>query len=107
MSITSLLLSLFTCQLFDLFIFLYFLLSIQTIFQSMDHHWKDDIFATSGQQVDVWDEERAEPIRTFTWGVDSISHIKFNPIEVGVQEHVQCSLYFTTLYFSTTWIVRP
>jgi len=40
------------------------------------------MLATCGQQVDVWDEERAEPVRSFTWGVDSISSIKFNPVEV-------------------------
>ena len=57
-------------------------LHLQTIFQSIDHHWKDNVFATSGQQVDIWDEERTEPVRTFTWGVDSIHSVKFNPIEV-------------------------
>jgi len=40
------------------------------------------MFATCGQQVDVWDEERAEPVRSFTWGVDSITSVKFNPVEV-------------------------
>ena len=40
------------------------------------------MFATCGEQVDVWSDERAEPVRSFTWGVDSISSVKFNPIEV-------------------------
>lgn len=53
----------------------------KTLFHSMDHHWKDNILATCGEQVDIWDEMRAEPIRTFTWGVDSIQSVKFNPVE--------------------------
>ena len=48
----------------------------------MDHHWRSAIFATCGEQVDIWDEHRAEPVRSFTWGVDTIHSVKFNPIEV-------------------------
>ncbi|XP_060679320.1 DDB1- and CUL4-associated factor 13 isoform X1 [Hemiscyllium ocellatum] len=53
----------------------------KTVYTGIDHHWKDGVFATCGQQVDIWDEQRTSPIRSFTWGVDSISSIKFNPIE--------------------------
>ncbi|GCC31272.1 hypothetical protein chiPu_0009729 [Chiloscyllium punctatum] len=53
----------------------------ETVYTGIDHHWKDGVFATCGQQVDIWDEQRTSPIRSFTWGVDSISSIKFNPIE--------------------------
>jgi len=55
---------------------------VQSVFHAIDHHWSADVFATCGQQVDVWSEDRAEPVRSFTWGVDSINSIKFNPIEV-------------------------
>ena len=55
---------------------------LQTVFQGIDHHWSANMFATCGQQVDVWDEERAEPVRSFTWGADSIVSVKFNPVEV-------------------------
>ncbi|KAJ8291072.1 hypothetical protein GJAV_G00021060 [Gymnothorax javanicus] len=47
----------------------------------IDHHWKEPIFATCGQQVDIWDEQKSSPIRTFTWGVDSFSSVRFNPVE--------------------------
>jgi len=40
------------------------------------------VFATCGDQVDIWDENRTEPVRSFTWGVDTIHSVKFNPIEV-------------------------
>ncbi|XP_048384612.1 DDB1- and CUL4-associated factor 13 isoform X2 [Stegostoma tigrinum] len=53
----------------------------KTVYTGIDHHWKDSVFATCGQQVDVWDEQRSSPIRSFTWSVDSINSIKFNPIE--------------------------
>lgn len=49
----------------------------------MDHHQSENIFATCGQQVDIWKEDRSEPVRSFTWGVDSTHHVKFNPIEVS------------------------
>ncbi|XP_007901403.1 DDB1- and CUL4-associated factor 13 [Callorhinchus milii] len=53
----------------------------KAIYTGIDHHWKEGLFATSGQQVDIWDEQRSSPIRSFTWGVDSISSVKFNPVE--------------------------
>ncbi|XP_064597203.1 DDB1- and CUL4-associated factor 13-like [Liolophura sinensis] len=53
----------------------------KTTFYSMDHHWQESVFATCGDQVDIWDEERAEPVRSFAWGVDSVNTVKFNPIE--------------------------
>lgn len=63
---------------------------LQTVFTGLDHHQKDAVFATCGQQVDIWDEQRSSPIRSFTWGVDSFSAVRFNPVEV--KHHV-----FTTL----------
>ncbi len=35
----------------------------QTVFQSIDHHWKENTFATCGDVVEIWDEQRSEPIR--------------------------------------------
>ncbi|XP_072029308.1 DDB1- and CUL4-associated factor 13-like [Amphiura filiformis] len=53
----------------------------KTIYIGMDHHWKDPVFATCGQQVDIWEHTRTEPLRSFTWGNDSIQSVKFNPVE--------------------------
>uniref|UniRef100_A0A671VVB3 DDB1- and CUL4-associated factor 13 n=1 Tax=Sparus aurata TaxID=8175 RepID=A0A671VVB3_SPAAU len=53
----------------------------KTVFTGLDHHQKDAVFATCGQQVDIWDEQRSSPIRSFTWGVDSFSAVRFNPVE--------------------------
>uniref|UniRef100_A0AAY5KYC1 DDB1- and CUL4-associated factor 13 n=1 Tax=Esox lucius TaxID=8010 RepID=A0AAY5KYC1_ESOLU len=54
----------------------------KSVFTSIDHHHKDAVFVTSGQQVDIWDEQRTSPIRSFSWGVDSINCVRFNPVEV-------------------------
>ncbi|XP_053322261.1 DDB1- and CUL4-associated factor 13 [Spea bombifrons] len=56
----------------------------KTVFTGIDHHWNEAVFATCGQQVDIWDEQRSSPMRSFSWGVDSISSVKFNPIERNV-----------------------
>ncbi|XP_033116003.1 DDB1- and CUL4-associated factor 13-like [Anneissia japonica] len=56
----------------------------KTIFIAIDHHWRKQVFVTSGQKVDLWDINRTEPLRSFTWGTDSIHSVKFNPIEVSV-----------------------
>lgn len=53
----------------------------KTVYMGVDHHWNDAVFATCGQQVDIWDEQRTTPVRSFTWGLDSIISVKFNPIE--------------------------
>eukprot|EP00069_Balaena_mysticetus_P019257 bmy_00487T0 len=53
----------------------------KTVYTGIDHHWKEAVFATCGQQVDIWDEQRSSPICSMTWGFDSISSVKFNPIE--------------------------
>lgn len=55
-----------------------------SVFIHMDHHWVEPLFATCGEKVDIWDEERSEPISSFTWGVESISHVKFNPVETSI-----------------------
>lgn len=56
----------------------------KTVFTSIDHHWKDPVYATCGQQVDLWDISRADPLQSFTWGTDSIQSVKFNPVETSI-----------------------
>ena len=54
------------------------------VYQSIDHHQSDTVYATSGDQIDIWNEQFAEPIRSYTWGVDSIHCVKFNPVERNI-----------------------
>ncbi|CAG8443570.1 6187_t:CDS:2 [Acaulospora morrowiae] len=53
-------------------------------FSAIDHHRSDSIFATSGSQVDVWDHNRSDPIKTFTWDADTINTVRFNQTETNI-----------------------
>lgn len=51
------------------------------VFLNVDHHRFDPVFATCGEKVEIWNETRSEPLSSFTWGPDNISHVKFNPVQ--------------------------
>lgn len=53
----------------------------KTVFTGVDHHQNEGTFATCGQHVDIWDERRSTPIRSFSWGVESFNSVRFNPVE--------------------------
>jgi len=48
----------------------------------LSHAAKSDQFATCGEATQLWTKGRAVPSRTFQWGVDSVHHLKFSPVEV-------------------------
>ncbi|KAH7445269.1 hypothetical protein KP509_02G115500 [Ceratopteris richardii] len=50
-------------------------------FRAIDHQWTGSFFATAGAQVDIWDQNRSEPIDSFTWGSDTVISVRFNPAE--------------------------
>lgn len=50
----------------------------------MDHHYNSPNFVTCGDKVELWEENRREPIRQWSWGADSTQFCKFNPIEVDI-----------------------
>uniref|UniRef100_A0A2K6BMC2 Sof1-like protein domain-containing protein n=1 Tax=Macaca nemestrina TaxID=9545 RepID=A0A2K6BMC2_MACNE len=52
----------------------------------IDHHWKEAVFATCGQQLDIWGKQRTNPICSMTWRFDSISSGKFNAIKTLILE---------------------
>uniref|UniRef100_A0A672S4P7 Ddb1 and cul4 associated factor 13 n=1 Tax=Sinocyclocheilus grahami TaxID=75366 RepID=A0A672S4P7_SINGR len=65
------------------------------VFTGIDHHQREGTFVTCGQTVDIWDEQRSSPIRSFSWGVDRFSCIRYNPEEViEFQSHL-ISVYFS------------
>ena len=50
-----------------------------------DHSYSDDLFATAGSVVQIWNYERSSPLLSFdTWNVDTIYKLKFNPSETNV-----------------------
>jgi WD repeat and SOF domain-containing protein 1 len=56
----------------------------KSYFTGVDHHRRQDMFATSGPVVDLWSMHRSEPVSTFSWGADTVTSVKFNPVEVNV-----------------------
>lgn len=50
----------------------------------MDHHWKQPYLMTVGEKLELWEENRSEPLRSFTWGADSGYCVKCNPVEVNI-----------------------
>ena len=53
----------------------------KSVLLGVDHHHSEPYFATCGEHVAIWDETRSDPLQTFTWGVDSITNVRYNPIE--------------------------
>lgn len=47
----------------------------------VNHHWKKNQFVTCGDGVCLWDHHRTNPVRSFNWGVDTVTKIRFNPVE--------------------------
>ena len=56
----------------------------KSVFLGVDHHWREPSFATCGEQVEIWDESRSEPLQSLTWGVDSVTNIRYNPVEYNI-----------------------
>ena len=57
---------------------------LQTIVTSISHAVGRPEFATCGETCHIWDESRNEPVKTFSWGVDSLSCVRYNPVETHV-----------------------
>lgn len=54
------------------------------IILGMDHHYNEPYLITSGDKVELWEENRKEPIRQWSWGADSTHYCKYNPVEVNL-----------------------
>nr|SVE75711.1 EOG090X04WU [Daphnia hispanica] len=50
----------------------------------ISHHRSKPVMATCGEACNLWEHSRAQPIKTFQWGVDSLQSIKFNQIEENI-----------------------
>ncbi|KAK2999472.1 hypothetical protein RJ639_023202 [Escallonia herrerae] len=53
-------------------------------FWAADHQWDGDLFATAGAQVDIWDHNRSQPVKSFEWGSDTVISVRFNPGEPNI-----------------------
>lgn len=72
---------------------------IQTIvgkhfYTCVDHHQRKPIFVTSGESIEVWDEQYTEPIKTYSWGCDSHYSVKLNQVCYFPKNNVNQQLFF-------------
>ncbi len=49
-------------------------------YRGIDHHWGRPMFATAASVVEIWDHDRSEPVNTFSWGSDTVTSVRFNPV---------------------------
>ncbi|EDO06874.1 Sof1-like domain family protein [Babesia bovis T2Bo] len=50
---------------------------------AIDHHWNDNILATAGDCLEVWDSRRSVPIMKFDWDSEALYCVRFNPSDVN------------------------
>lgn len=53
----------------------------KSMLTGITHHRSKPYLATCGEACCLWEESRAQPIKTFQWGVDSLQSVKFNLVE--------------------------
>lgn len=53
----------------------------KTMLTGVSHHRTKPYLATCGEACSLWEHSRAQPIKTFQWGVDSLQSVKFNQVE--------------------------
>ena len=52
--------------------------------QCIDCSYSDPYFATGGELVQLWNEERGVPFQKCEWGQESVTKVKFNPVETNL-----------------------
>jgi len=53
----------------------------KTMLTGITHHKTKPYMATCGEVCSLWEHSRAQALKTFEWGVDSLNSVKFNPVE--------------------------
>lgn len=56
----------------------------KNIILSMDHHYNRPYLITSGDKLELWEENRKEPIRQWSWGAESTHYCKYNPVQTDL-----------------------
>lgn len=56
----------------------------KTMLTGITHHRSQPYLATCGEVCNLWEHSRAQPIKTFQWGVDSLQSVRFNQVEENV-----------------------
>jgi WD repeat and SOF domain-containing protein 1 len=53
----------------------------RSVTMGMDHHYDKPLLVTCGERVELWEETRTEPLKSYKWGADTLYSVKFNPVE--------------------------
>ncbi|CAM8937932.1 unnamed protein product [Rhodiola kirilowii] len=53
-------------------------------FRAVDHQWDGNLFATAGDKLDIWDQNRSQPVMSFGWGNDTVISVRFDPGDPNV-----------------------
>ena len=56
----------------------------ETVVNSIDHHYRDSLFCTASDTIQLWDSNRQEASQSMQWGSETILKARFNPAEVNV-----------------------
>lgn len=56
----------------------------KNIIIGMDHHYNRPYLVTCGDKIELWEENRKEPVRQWSWGADSTQYCKYNPVELDL-----------------------
>ncbi|EPQ51753.1 WD40 repeat-like protein [Gloeophyllum trabeum ATCC 11539] len=69
----------------------------KTVFNSIDHHRTDPLFATASNSVLIWDETKSAPISdlTFPTSTETITSVRFNLSEPSVLASIGTDRTFT------------
>ena len=51
---------------------------------SIDCSLQDPYFVTGGDTVQIWNQERSSPFQNCDWGIDTVSKVKFNPVDTNL-----------------------
>ncbi len=51
---------------------------------SIDCSMTDPYFVTGGDTVKVWNQERNSVFQNYDWGIDTVSKVKFNPVDTNL-----------------------
>lgn len=51
---------------------------------SIDCSLHDPYFVTGGDTVQIWNQERSSPFQNCDWGIDTVSRVKFNPVDTNL-----------------------
>lgn len=69
----------------------------KTMLTGITHHRSQPYLATCGEVCNLWEHSRAQPIKTFQWGVDSLQSVRFNQVEENVLGNYSKLLLFSNL----------